>query len=349
MTDFVTRKKVMRDISEAVKAGAGKVKCCDVIGLNPRTLQRWESDALGDKRNKIKKNPKNKLSEKERKKVIEICCSNEYKDKTPNEIVPLLAEKGIYIASEATMYRILKAENLLKHRSESKPGKKRNKPKELKATKPNQVWSWDITYLLSSVKGKYFYLYMFLDIWSRKIVGWDIHENESSENASVLIRNICKAEGVNELELNLHSDNGNPMKGATMLATLQKLGVMPSFSRPHVSDDNSYSESLFKTLKYKESYPRNFESIEIAKEWVSSFVDWYNNEHLHSGIKYVTPNSRYTGEDEFILKKRNQTYVKAKEKHPERWSQKTRNWDHQKIVCLNPNKSEDNVLTKKVS
>jgi len=257
-------------VHEAVNSGARKIRCCKEIGLNIRTLERWESDKIGDKRSLVKKTQKNKLSELERKRIIDVCCSDEYKDKSPNEIVPLLAEQGVYIASESTFYRVLNAKKLLKHRDETKPKQKRNKPEELKATGPNQVWSWDITYLLSSVKGRFFYLYLFMDIWSRKIVGWSVHENESSEHASETMKDIC--EDTNVQGVRLHSDNGKPMKGATMLATLQKLGVVPSFSRPHVSDDNPYSESLFKTLKYKTGYPENFESKSEAEDWIKSFV-----------------------------------------------------------------------------
>lgn len=343
MTDMKTRRKLITLINEAIDSGASKTACCICIGLKIKTLQRWEKNKVGDKRSLIEKMPPNKLSALERKKVIDICCSDEYKDKTPNEIVPLLAEKGIYIASESTYYKILKEENLLKHRSESKPGKKRNKPKELKASGPNQVWSWDITYLRSNVKGMYFYLYMFMDVWSRKIVGWEIKEKESSENAALLVKKVYNKENVKNISL--HSDNGKPMKGATMLATLQWLGVIPSFSRPRVSNDNPYSESLFKTLKYNVGYPKVFTSIEMATEWVEGFVDWYNTEHLHSGIKFVTPEQRHQGIDKNILVKRNVTYLNAREKHPERWSGKTRNWEWNEFVYLNPEPQED-LLTK---
>ena len=346
MTDMETRKKLIEHIREATNSGARKGKCCNIIDLKPRTLERWEVNKIGDKRSIIEKIPYNKLSELERKNIINLCCSDEYKDKTPNEIVPLLADKCKYMASESTFYRILKAANLLKHRSESKPRKKRSKPDELKATGPNQVWSWDITYLLSSIKGRYFYLYLFMDVWSRRIVGWDIYEKESEEYSANLMNNICITENIKKVSL--HSDNGSPMTGATMLATLQRLGVVPSFSRARVSDDNPFSESLFKTLKYKETYPRIFETIEFAKEWVSGFVDWYNNEHLHSGIKFVTPMQRHTGVDKAILQNRKATYLKAKMKHPERWSGNIRNWNWEETVYLNPDKTED-LLTKKAS
>lgn len=339
------RKNIMDLIDKAIKSGARKIEACKTIDINVRTIERWEKNEIGDKRPFVEKTPINKLSEKEREKIIQICCSERFKDTSPNEIVPILAEEGVYVASESSFYRVLNAENLLKHRTESKVSKKRNKPEELKATGPNQVWSWDITYLLSGIKGMYYYLYMFVDIWSRVIVGWEIHEKESSELSSALMTKICTESQVRGVRL--HSDRGGPMKGATMLATLQKLGVIPSFSRPSVSDDNPYSEALFKTLKYDPEYPKSFASIDDAREWVETFVKWYNYEHRHSGIKFVTPMQRHEGEDIAILKKRDQTYRKAQLKNPERWSNKTRNWNRIETVFLNPKKEEN--LTEKAA
>ncbi len=178
-----------------------------------------------------------------------------------------------------------------------------------------------------------------LDIFSRKIVAWEVHESESAEHASVLIRKACLAEGIHQAGFVLHADNGGPMKGATMLAALQKLGVVPSFSRPSVSDDNPYSESLFRTLKYTPAYPsKPFESIEAARQWVHSFVQWYNEEHRHSAICYVTPNQRHRGEDRDLLKQREAVYETARQQNPERWSGKTRNWNPVEEVWLNPPK-----------
>jgi transposase InsO family protein len=155
----------------------------------------------------------------------------------------------------------------------------------------------------------------------------------------VLIGKVCLAEGIHQDGLVLHADNGGPMKGATMLATLQKLGVVPSFSRPSVSDDNPYSESLFRTLKYVPAYPsKPFESIETARRWVHGFVQWYNNEHRHSAIRYVTPNQRHRGADRKLLKQREAVYEAARQRNPERWSGKTRNWNPVKEVWLNPPK-----------
>lgn len=164
-------------------------------------------------------------------------------------------------------------------RGRAQPPRKVAKPKAYRATRPNQTWSWDITFLAASVAvvGRFYRLYMMMDIYSRKIVAWEVHERETAKHASALIRKACLAEGVREKELVLHADNGSPMKGATMLATLQNLGVIPSFSRPSVSDDNPYSESLFRTLKYTPAYPsKPFTSLGAAREWVHTFVHWYN-------------------------------------------------------------------------
>ncbi len=281
--------------------------------------------------------------------MINYATSNEYMDKTPWEIVPSLADKGKYVASESTFYRILREEKMLAHRGRSAP-RTNTPPAPLMATTPNQVWSWDITYLTSPIKGKFYFLYMMMDIFSRKIVGWDVHENESMESAAELINSSCMNENVSRDQLTLHSDNGGPMKGATMLATLHKLGVTASFSRPSVSDDNPFSESLFKTLKYCPLFPsRPFENLESARCWIIKFVDWYNNHHLHSGIKFVTPSDRHSGKDKEILEARKLVYEKAKNKQPNRWSKEIRNWNLIEEVELNPLRSKEKEAKNKVA
>jgi len=181
-------------------------------------------------------------------------------------------------------------------------------------------------------------------------VGWQVHSEELSLLAADLITDICQREGAERHQVTLHSDNGSPMKGATMLATLQELGVMPSFSRPSVSNDNPYSESLFRTLKYRPEYPEKpFVDLPAARDWVSGFVHWYNDEHQHSGIKFVTPEQRHTGEDIQILTKRKAVYEKAKAQNPSRWTGKTRNWDRIKEVYLNPGKSKSDVDENKAA
>jgi len=237
---------------------------------------------------------------------------------------------------------------MMNHRGRSAKANRVSQPKEHLASGPNQVYSWDITYLKSAIRGCFFYLYLFMDIYSRKIVGWEVHAEESSESAGDLLTKIYLKEGLGNLpDIALHSDNGSPMKGATMLATMQKLGVMPSFSRPSVSNDNPYSESLFKTMKYVPAFPdQPFSSLDEARDWVKSFVFWYNEEHLHSEIQYVTPGQRHRGEDIAILAHRKRVYEAAKDRHPERWSKETRNWDPVDTVSLNP--SNKNPVTEEV-
>lgn len=328
------KRESIKLIDEAVSNGARKAVICNDSGIGVKTLDRWRM-SFKDKRKGSKRSPANKLKPNEIDEIIKISTSEKYVDKTPNEIVPMLADKGIYIASESSFYRVLKENKLMAHRGKSKP-KAHKKPEPLIATAPNQIYSWDITYLKTSVLGVFYYLYMFMDIFSRKIVGFKVHQTESMVYSASLINEICKREGINNNQLILHSDNGGAMKGATMLATLQRLGVMPSFSRPRVSDDNPYSESLFKTLKYCPEYPmRPFTSIEEASSWVTQFVSWYNNEHLHSGINFVTPNNKHNNEDGYILSRRKIVYKEARLRNKNRWSGKIRNWNKIEKVYLN--------------
>ena len=329
-------------IQEAINSGARKYKACEHIGLNVRTYQRWfdnEKKVREDARKLREFTPPNKLSPAEEDLIVATVNSAEFADKSPHQIVPILADRGVYIASESTFYRVLRAKELLTHRHATKPATKVEKPKELVAKQPNQIWSWDITYLATTILGQFFYLYLFIDIFSRKIVGWQIFTEENSEHASALMLDICRRENISPNQLTLHSDNGSPMKGATMLATLQQLGVAPSRSRPSVSNDNAYSESCFKTLKYRPDYPsKPFDSLAAARTWVEQFVVWYNTEHRHSAIRFVTPEQRHCGEDVAILKQRKTVYQMAKLVNPFRWSGDTRNWNWIPKVSLNPDK-----------
>jgi len=342
------RKECLALVEEAAIAGASRAASCEILEVSVRTLERWKKDPEKcDKRAGPLTPAPHQLTEAERQMIIEVSNSAPYKDLNPWKIVAKLADSGRYIASESSIYRVLREANLLNHRSKSGP-KVVKPPKDLIAAKPNQVWSWDITYLLSTIKGKYFYLYLMMDVYSRYIVGWRIEEVESMEHSADLMTTACQNEGVAEWTLTLHSDNGGPMKGATMLATMQKLCVVPSFSRPSVSNDNPFSESLFKTLKYCPAYPEKpFESLESARTWIEKFVIWYNTEHLHSGIKFVTPQSRHYGQDEAILKNRHIVYQKAKAANPLRWSQQTRNWSIIRTVRLNPGR-EVKIETEKL-
>lgn len=324
-------------IDEAKTSGARRIKACQCIGIDLRTYERWKrQDDLKDKRPEVRRIPKNKLSQVQREEVIKMANQEKYCDMSPNKIVPMLADEGIYIASESTFYRILRVEKMLSHRGRSKP-KAHKKPKALVANKPNQIWSWDISYLSTTIVGLFYYLYLILDIYSRKIVGWTVQERESSAHAAALMREACFDEVVSPEQITLHSDNGSPMKGATMLATLQKLGVATSFSRPGVSNDNPFSESLFKTFKYVPHYPGSgFESIDQAREWSLKFAHWYNYKHLHSNLNFVTPQQRHCGQDAAIIAHRKEVYKNAKACFPERWSKDIRQWDLPECVILNP-------------
>jgi transposase InsO family protein len=186
---------------------------------------------------------------------------------------------------------------------------------------------------------------MIMDVYSRKIVGWEVFDTESADHAASLIRKTYLREGIAGEPLVLHSDNGSPMKGATMLVTLQKLGVIPSFSRPSVSNDNAYSEALFKTLKYTPGYPdKPFNSIEQTRQWISGFQHWYNEIHHHSALKFVTPNQRHKGEDLGILAARKALYEAARKKRPERWSRSIRDWEPTQVVCLNSRRSKQQSM-----
>ena len=328
-------------VAEAVANGARKHTACELLGITIRSVQRWKKKGVEDERKNSPRTPANKLSETERKRAVEILIGKEFSELPPSQIVPRLADKGEYVASESTLYRILRELEQNKHRQASKP-RKNKQPKALTATGPNQIWSWDITYLPSPIRGKYWYLYLIMDIYSRKIVGWQIHASESAEYASELIEATCIAEKIVKDQIVLHSDNGSPMKGSTMKNKMESLGIIASFSRPSVSNDNPYSESLFKTFKYRPEYPEKpFEDLIAARKWVMKFEQWYNFEHQHCSINFVSPEARHQGRDKEILAARHEVYLKAQQKHPERWTGSTRDWTPCGEVKLNPEKQKD--------
>ncbi len=331
---------ILKGVDEAQRAGARFEPACEIIGLSPRTLERWRKPkGRADNRHGPKTEPGNKLSAQERKQVLEVANSPRFRDKSPKQIVPTLADEGLYIASESTMYRVLREAGLQNNRGRAKaPSMLR--PKEHCATGSNQVWSWDITYLRSPMRGEFYYLYLILDVWSRKIVGATVYEREEGEYASELFRQAVKVEGIEDTDkLFVHSDNGSPMKGSTLKATFDLLGVTPTYSRPQVSNDNPYSESVFRTVKYRPEFPKKpFESLEAATQWVEAFVKWYNTEHLHSSISFTTPADRHSGAANEILLKRQRVYEAARRQNPERWSKKTRAWRAPDVVFLNPSK-----------
>jgi putative transposase len=346
------RRNAVTLINEAVESGARLYVACKEMGICKRTYRRWldeEGQIMTDRRPEAcRPIPANALSDIERVKLIEVACRPEFASLPPSQIVPILADQGEYLASESTFYRVLRAQDLQHHRGRSAAPVK-STPKRHQASAPNEVWVWDITWLPGPVQGTYFYLYLMLDLFSRKVVGWEVLEEENAEHASTVVGRASLAEGRQLKPMVLHSDNGSPMKGATMLATLQMLGIASSFSRPGVSDDNAQVEAFFRTLKYRPGFPsKGFGTLESAQEWVLKFVRWYNTEHRHSALKFVTPTQRHQGADIIVLKTRKALYEQAKQAHPERWSGSTRNWDRKEVMWLNPVR-EDALLQEKAA
>jgi len=327
-------------LNEAIAAGARRAPACLEVGISLRTLQRWSlpEKILADGRTTTSRPvPSNALSDFERQTIVALCNSKAYAHLPPSQIVPQLADEGRYVASEATFYRVLHAAGQQHRRSRAKRPHRHPAPTTHAATAANQVWSWDITYLPSPVRGKFYYLYLIEDIYSRKAVGWEVYDVESGEKAAVLLQRSVTQEQCWRQPLVLHSDNGAPMKSVTLLTKMYDLGITPSRGRPRVSNDNPYSESLFRTLKYCPQWPLDgFSSLDDARVWVRDFMTWYNTEHRHSRIRFVTPAQRHEGKDREILARRDAIYGQAREKRPERWSGETRNWKPAGTVYLNP-------------
>lgn len=329
-------------LDEAVAQGARREVACATLGLTARTVQRWRqqgSHGGQDRRAGPLRSPSHALTERERAEALATLRSPRFRDASPKTVVPALADEGRYLASESTLYRLLRKVGETTPRGRAKPATPRPVATHT-ATGPNQLWSWDITYLPTTVRGLFFYLYVIVDVFSRRIMGWAVHEQESSDLAASLILAACKEARVARRQLTLHSDNGSPMRGMTMLAMLRQLGVEASFSRPSVSDDNAFSEALFRTVKYVPWWPRApFATPEEARAWVQRFVAWYNTEHLHSGLGFVTPEARHRGEDAGQLAQRRRVYEDARQSHPARWSGPTRLWARPEAVSLNARKS----------
>lgn len=344
------RLNVLTLINEAVASGCRRVSACALVGVTVRSLQRWLETPVDanpsalvcrvDARPLRVQQPANQFSEVERANLLAAANEPEFGALPPSQIVPRLADTGRYLGSESTLYRCLRAAGQLTRRRPERRAQARSKPRALSATGPDQLVSWDITYLLTTVHGIYLYLYVFLDVFSRKIVAWQVFEQESQTHASELFQDyICRA-GIAPGQLTLHSDNGAPMKGASLIATLEQLGVARSLSRPSVSNDNPYSEALFRTLKYRSESPlRHFQNVAAARVFADLLVHWYNHEHRHSAISFVTPAERHAGLDSKLLEQRHQLYQAARAENPTRWSGNTRNWSRRNLVHLNPERA----------
>ena len=336
------RCKAIELIDEARASGARLKPACAVLGISARTYQRWqrEAEVPSDGRSTaVRPKPAHALSEAEEQAVVDLCNRSEYRDLPPAQIVAQEADAGRYWASESTMYRVLRKHQQAQPRGRGRKGSTPSPPASHRADGPNQVWSWDTTWLPGPVVGLFFYLTLIIDLYSRKIVGWEVEARESSALAARVLEQALLKEQCFNQPLVLHSDNGSPFKGANLRVRLAALNIEPSYSRPRVSNDNPFSESLFATCKAMPAYPANgFESLEAALEWVHRFVQWYNQEYRHSGIQYVAPVERHNGDDVAILARRQQVYAEAKARNPRRWSREPRDWRPVGAVHLNPEK-----------
>lgn len=345
MIGLEDRQKMAQMVALAHRDGARLSQACEVAGIDVRTLQRWKAQgglAKGDGRpDAPRPRPAHALTPEERSAVLQVANEPRFADMPPARIVPMLADEGTYLASESTFSRILKRAGQSTHRGRAKSPQAKRAPQTHVASAPGQVWCWDMTYLPTQVGGQWFYLYLILDLYSRKIIGWEVHAKDDGDHAAHLVARTALAEGIAMAERDkrpvLHGDNGATIKATTVIAMLHWLGIKPSYSRPRVSDDNAFVESLFRTAKYRPEFPaKGFKTLDDARQWARSFVHWYNFSHRHSGIRYVSPAQRHAGQDKQILAQRHTVYLQARQRNPSRWSQKTRNWTPIEAVALNP-------------
>jgi putative transposase len=308
-----------RVIENAPEIGVGPL--CEALGVARATFYRHHrgdhtkaEEAARDRRQSVRA-----LNPSERQSVLDLLVSERFVDAAPRQVWATLLDEGQYFCSVSTMYRMLNAEcggvrerrDQLRHPAYAKP--------ELLATRPNQVWSWDITKLLGPAKWTYFYLYVILDIFSRYVVGWTVATRESAALAKLLIAESCAKQAIAAEQLTIHADRGSSMRSKLVAHLLADLGVTKTHSRPYVSNDNPFSEAQFRTLKYRPDFPDRFGSIQDARGFAKPFFDWYNNEHRHSGIGLHTPASVHYGQAQVQQERRQLTLLEAYNAHPERF------------------------------
>lgn len=348
MTNATDRRRIVALVNEARTAGARLRRVCDELGIGLNTYRRWSTGGEDQRPCATRPTPSHALTPSERQAVLDVCHRSEFASLPPAQIVArLLDDERCYLASESTFYRILHAAGEQRRRGRQAVPRHKGPPRRHRADHPNTVWSWDVTYLPTLVRGQFFYLYLIIDIYSRKIVGHEVFESENMANSSHVIQRAVLREQCGHRPLVLHGDNGSAMKGSTIHAKLEELGVTPSHSRARVSNDNAYSESLFRTCKYHPAFPTaGFADLVDARKWVGQFVHWYNEQHRHSKIRYVTPAQRHVGQDRAILARRHALYQAARALHPGRWARSTRNWQPIGSVWLNPEKETTVIQTQ---
>jgi len=296
----------------------GVEKACDALGLARSTYYRWGKFPQEDSDESRHPAPCWSLSSEERQKVLEILHTDRFIDQSPREVYATLLDEGLYLCSVRSMYRILDQHGEVRERRDQLRHPVYQKP-ELLAAGSNQVWSWDITKLLGPAKWTYFYLYVLLDIFSRYVVGWMVASQEAASLAKKLIEESCEKQSIGSKQLVVHSDRGPSMTSKPVALLLADLGVTKSHSRPHVSNDNPFSESQFKTMKYRPEFPERFGSLEDTRTFCRDFFSWYNTQHHHSGIGLLTPEQVHYGLAQQIVKERQEVLKKAYDKNPDRF------------------------------
>lgn len=316
----------MTALIEAWAPRIGVARACRAFGVAERTFHHRKAAAEGRlaPRPSRARPPEEhatvpwRIPDAERGHIRAVLCSERFGDLAPAQIYATLLDEGVYLCSERTMYRILAEHDLVRERRRGHQ-RQGHSPPRVHATGPNQAWSWDISYLRGPVIRSWFYLYVVLDIFSRKIVAWSIDPTESDTVAQRLIRTACRREGIDPDQLILHSDRGAQMTSNTIAELLEELGVTRSLSRPRTSDDNPYSEAAFKTVKYRPNYPDRFETIDEARTWTRRFVHWYNHQHYHSAIAYLHPADVHAQRTTEIVAARQHVLDTAYQANPERF------------------------------
>lgn len=308
---------MMDDAVTTLAPTIGTASACRVLGMNRASHYRRRRGRAGPFRS-VRRPVARALDDHERHAVLELLHSERFRDAAPAQVYATLLDEGTYLCSERTMYRLLAAAGELCERREQTRHPAYTRP-ELLAERPNQVWSWDITKLLGPAKWTYFYLYVVLDVFSRAVVGWLVAHRESAELARRFIAETAATQGIAPRQLTIHADRGSSMTSKPVAFLLADLGITKSHSRPYVSNDNPYSESQFKTLKYRPDFPERFASLEEARAFCHAFFPWYNTEHRHSGIGYHTPAAVHTGRAVLVQQVRAATLLAAYAAHPERF------------------------------
>lgn len=289
-------------------------EACESLEM-PRSSYYREQSA---RRSPVRRPSHRRLSQEERERVLEALRSERFCDQSPRQVWAELMDEDTYLCSVRTMYRILAQNRAVRERRRQLRHPEYTRP-ELVATGPNELWSWDITKLKGPRKWNYFCLYVLMDVYSRKVVGWLVAERETSTLAVELIRHSCRREGIERDQLTVHADRGSSMRSKPVAFLLADLGVTKTHSRPYTSTDNPYSEAQFKTLKYQPDFPERFGSIEDARAFLVRYFRWYNHEHCHSGIGLVSPAKRHDGTDKIVYEKRQAVLATFYEQHPERF------------------------------